>query len=119
MGDGRGLKLGREVISPRAVVAGRTDPDRWIEAALKNYESFQVVGGPPRSLSRWFRASHSSALRTRTTPSGESSILVSTSTQHLMRSTFPSAGKGTVQIRAVPSAEPVGGARPSERKAAE
>ena len=84
-----------------------------------SYESFQVVGGPPRSLSRWLRASHSSALRTRTTPSGESSILVSTSTQHLMRSTVPSAGTGTVQIRAVPSAEPVSAARPSERKAAE
>ena len=42
---------------------------------------------------------------------------VSTSTQHLMRSTVPVAGAGTSQIREVPSADPVRAARPSGRKA--
>ena len=85
----------------------------------ESIDSIQPVGGPPSSSRRLRRASHSGALRTRTTPSGESSIRVNTSTQHSIRSTVPRTGAGTVQIRAVPSAEPVIAARPSKRNATE
>ena len=55
--------------------------------------------------------SHSGAVSMCTMASEESSMRVSTSTEHLTRSMLPAAGGGTSQIRAVPSVEPLSTAR--------